>query len=62
MKKKLNDLELSKKEHDMKLEKSLDNTSVWLIRIVGVVVAIMGLIIVGAFWFWLMKMLFKVGA
>jgi hypothetical protein len=62
MKKKLNDFELSKKEHDMKLEKSLDNTSVWLIRIVGVVVAIMGLIIVGAFWFWLMKMFFKVGA
>jgi hypothetical protein len=62
MKKKLNDLELSKKEHDMQLEKSLDKTSVWLIRIVGVVVAIMGLIIVGAFWFWLMKMLFKVGA
>jgi uncharacterized membrane protein YoaK (UPF0700 family) len=56
------DLEFSKKEHDMKLEKSLDKTSVWLIRIVGVIIAAMGVVIVGAFWYWLMKMLFKVGA
>ena len=46
----------------MKLEKSLDKTSVWLIRIVGVIIAAMGVVIVGAFWYWLMKMLFKVGA
>jgi uncharacterized membrane protein YoaK (UPF0700 family) len=62
MKRKERDLEFSKKEHDMKLEKSLDKTSVWLIRIVGVILAAMGVVIVGAFWYWLMKMLFKVGA
>ncbi len=62
MNRKERDLEFSKKEHDMKLEKSLDKTSVWLIRIVGVIIAAMGVVIVGAFWYWLMKMLFKVGA
>jgi uncharacterized membrane protein YoaK (UPF0700 family) len=62
MKRKERDLEFSKKEHDMKLEKSLDKTSVWLIRIVGVIIAAMGVVIVGAFWYWLMKMLFKVAA
>lgn len=62
MEKKERDLEFSKKEHDMKLEKSLDKTSVWLIRIVGVIIAAMGVVIVGAFWYWVLKMLFKVGA
>jgi uncharacterized membrane protein YoaK (UPF0700 family) len=62
MKRKERELEFSKKEHDMKLEKSLDNLSVWLIRVVGVIVAAMGLVIVGAFWYWVIKMLFKVGA
>ncbi len=62
MKKKERDFEFSKKEQDMKLEKSLDKTSVWLIRIVGVIMAAIGVVIVGAFWYWLMKMLFKVGA
>ena len=62
MKRKERELEFSKKEHDAKLEKSLDKTSVWLIRVVGVIIAAMGVVIVGAFWYWLMKMLFKVGA
>jgi uncharacterized membrane protein YoaK (UPF0700 family) len=62
MKRKERELEFSKKEHDIKLEKSLDKTSVWLIRVVGVVVAAMGVLIVGAFWYWVLKMLFKVGA
>lgn len=61
MEKKERDLDFSKKEHDMKLDKSIDKTSVWLIRIVGVIIAAMGVVIVGAFWYWLMKMLFKVG-
>lgn len=62
MEKKERDLEFSKKEHDMKLDKSIDKTSVWLIRIVGVIIAAMGVVIVGAFWYWVMKILFKVGA
>jgi uncharacterized membrane protein YoaK (UPF0700 family) len=62
MKRKERELEFSKKEHDVKLEKSLDKTSVWLIRVVGVIVAAMGIVIIGAFWYWVIKMLFKVGA
>jgi len=61
MKRKERELEFSKKEHDVKLEKSLDKTSVWLIRVVGVIVAAMGIVIIGAFWYWVIKMLFKVG-
>jgi uncharacterized membrane protein YoaK (UPF0700 family) len=62
MKKKKRELEFSKKQHDAKLERSLDKTSVCLIRVVGVIVAAMGVVIVGAFWYWVIKMLFKVGA
>jgi uncharacterized membrane protein YoaK (UPF0700 family) len=62
MKRKERELKFSKKEHDIKLEKSLDKTSVWLIRVVGVVGAAMGVLIVGAFWYWVLKMLFKIGA
>lgn len=56
------ELELSKKEHDMKLEKSLDTTTVWLIRVVGVVSAAMGVVILGVFWYWVLKMLLKIGS
>ena len=61
MKRKERELEISKKEHDMELEKSLDKTSVWLIRVVGVIMTAMGVVIVGLFWYWLMKMLFNWG-
>ena len=62
MNKKDRDLEFSKKEHNVKLDKSLDTYSIWLIKVVGVVGVILGLAILGSFWFWVMKMLFKVGA
>jgi hypothetical protein len=62
MNKKEHDLEFSKKENDVKLEKSLDKYSYWLIKVVGVVGIIMGLAILGAFWYWVIKMLFKIGA
>ena len=62
MNKKERDLEFSKKENDVKLEKSLDKYSYWLIKVVGVVGIIMGLAILGAFWYWVIKMLFKIGA
>lgn len=61
MKRKEREREISKKEHDMELEKSLDKTSVWLIRVVGVIMTAMGVVIIGLFWYWLMKMLFKWG-
>ncbi len=62
MDKKNRDLEFSKNEHDIKLEKSLDKYSVWLIKVIGIVGVIMGFAILGAFWYWVFKMLFKVGA
>jgi hypothetical protein len=62
MNKKERDLEFSKKENDVKLEKSLDKYSYWLIKVVGVVGIIMGLAILGAFWYWVIKMLYKIGA
>jgi len=62
MNKKERDLEFSKKENDVKLEKSLDKYTYWLIKVVGVVGIIMGLAILGAFWYWVIKMLYKVGA
>jgi len=62
MKRKERDLEFSKKEHNMKLEKSLDMYSIKLIKVIGIAGVIIGLIILGAFWYWVLKMLFKVGA
>lgn len=62
MEEKERDLEFSKKEHDMKLEKSLDRYSIKLIKVIGIAGVIIGLIILGAFWYWALKMLFKVGA
>ena len=62
MNKKERDLEFSKKENDVKLEKSLDKYAYWLIKVVGVVGIIMGLAILGAFWYWVIKMLYKIGA
>lgn len=56
-----NKLRLSKKEHDLKLEKSIGNYSGWLIKGIGVVGGIMGLIILGVFFYWVLKMLLKVG-
>jgi hypothetical protein len=49
MKRKKRELEFSKKQHDAKLERSLDKTSVCLILGVGVIIAAMGVVIVGPF-------------
>ena len=57
-----NDSSLSKKQNDIKLQKSLDNYSAWLIRIVGAAGIIVGFVILVAFWYWLIKLLFKLGA
>lgn len=54
-------LRISKKEHDLELDKSLDNYSGWLIKAIGIIGALMGFIILGAFWYWVLKMLFKIG-
>jgi hypothetical protein len=47
-----------KKEHKDEIQQSLDRFSVRLIKVVGVVGVVMGLIILGVFWFWLLKKLF----
>ena len=61
MKRKEHELEYSKKEHDVNLEKALDKFSLRLIKVVGAVATIMGLVIIGAFWYWVIKLLFKIG-
>lgn len=48
--------------HDRKINNNLDFFSVKLIKVVGIIAAAIGLIILGAFWYWVIKMLFKVGA
>ncbi len=40
------------------LQKSLDRYSVSMVKIVGIIGVITGLIILGVFWFWLLSKLF----
>lgn len=40
------------------LQKSRDRYSVSMIKIVGIVGAIMGLVILGVFWYWVLSKLF----
>jgi hypothetical protein len=47
--------------HDRKINQDLDFFSVKLIKIVGIIGIFLGLAIVSSFWFWVIKMLFKVG-
>ncbi len=47
--------------HDDELNKDLNIFSIKLIKIVGAVAAAIGLLIVIAFWYWVIKMLYKVG-
>lgn len=51
-----------KENHDLELDKSLNKFSFSLIKVVGVFGVIIGLAILIAFWYWVIKMLFKVGA
>jgi hypothetical protein len=41
-------------------EKKLNDFSVLLIKIVGFFGILLGMAILGAFWYWVMKMLFKI--
>ena len=47
-----------KDTHEDELQKSLDRYSVKLIKVIGIIGAAMGLIILGVFWYWLLKKLF----
>jgi hypothetical protein len=50
-----------KEENDLQLEKGLDNYTSKLVKVVGVFGVILGAAILVAFWYWVIKMLFKVG-
>lgn len=47
-------------QHTADLNKNLDIFSIKLIKVVGVVGAIIGIAILVAFWYWIMKMLYKI--
>jgi hypothetical protein len=47
--------------HEEKLQKEIDIFGIKLIKIVGVVGIFLGLIILSSFWFWVIRLLFKVG-
>lgn len=52
-------INMDKKDtHEDALQKSLDRYSVKLIKVIGIIGAAMGLIILGVFWYWLLKKLF----
>jgi hypothetical protein len=48
-------------QHEKRLQRDLDRFSVKLIKVIGVIGAIVGFAILIAFWYWVIKMLFKVG-
>jgi len=49
------------KEHNDGLNRDLDRFSVKLIKVVGIFGLLVGIVILGAFWYWVIKMLYKVG-
>lgn len=48
--------------HDRKINQDLDFFGVKLIKVIGIIAAAIGFVILGAFWYWVIKMLFKIGA
>ncbi len=47
-------------QHTSDLNKNLDIFSIKLIKVVGVVSTIIGIAILVAFWYWVIKMLYKI--
>lgn len=47
-------------EHDATLNRDLDSYSIKLIKVVGVVGIIIGIAILVAFWYWVIKLLYKI--
>jgi hypothetical protein len=48
-------------EHDAQLDRDLNDYSIKLIKVVGVIGIIIGFAIIIAFWYWVIKMLYKIG-
>lgn len=53
-------LDDQKYENDSKIQKELDNFGVKLIKVVGIVGIILGLLILIAFWVWVIRWLYQV--
>lgn len=47
-------------EHNATLNRDLDSYSIKLIKVVGVAGIIIGIAILVAFWYWVIKMLYKI--
>lgn len=47
-------------EHDSTLNRDLDSYSIKMIKVVGVAGIIIGIAILVAFWYWVIKMLYKI--
>jgi hypothetical protein len=47
-------------EHDATLNRDLDSYSIKLIKVVGVAGIIIGIAILVAFWYWVIKILYKI--
>jgi len=47
--------------HDRKINQDLDFFSVKLIKVVGIIAVAIGLVIIGALWYWVIMMLYKIG-
>jgi hypothetical protein len=47
-------------EHDATLNRDLDSYSIKWIKVVGVAGIIIGIAILVAFWYWVIKMLYKI--
>lgn len=66
LKKKKNKILLKEKiegehlQHTADLNKNLDVFSIKLIKVVGVIGTIIGIAILVAFWYWVIKMLYKI--
>jgi Tfp pilus assembly protein PilP len=46
--------------HEQKLQRSLDRYGLSMIKVVGVVGAALGLVIIIAFWYWVLGKLFSI--
>lgn len=47
-------------EHDAQLDRDLNDYSIKLIKVVGVAGIIIGIAILVAFWYWVIKLLYKI--
>ncbi|MEN9400552.1 MAG: hypothetical protein RL632_1655 [Bacteroidota bacterium] len=48
-------------EHDAELNRNLDRFSMKIIKVVSVVGIAIGIVLLVSFWYWVIKMLYKIG-